>query len=190
MTSDRIRSALSGYRPIELPIGDRVAAGVLILLEGPPSAARLVFQLRTHTVRHHRGEISFPGGRRDAADASLLHTALRETHEEVGVPPDAVTVLGQLDDTTTMASNYLIRPFVGVVPEGVEATVAARREVSELLHVPLDHLLDPGSRVWKVVDRDGRAEATPAYQFEEHVIWGATARMLGQFLGLIEGVRA
>lgn len=185
-----IRTALAMLRPNELPLDEGfTAAGVLLLLEGGRGDERILFQVRTHTVRHHQGEISFPGGRRDPGDASLLHTALRETHEEVGVPPEAVAVLGQLDDTVTRGSRYLIRPYVGVMAEGVQATVAARREVSALLSVPLAHLLDPQSRAWKVVDRDGQVEATPAYQYGEHLIWGATARILGQFLGLVEGVQ-
>jgi 8-oxo-dGTP pyrophosphatase MutT (NUDIX family) len=183
---ERIRSALATRRPVEIPVGDRRAAGVLLLLEGGPGDERIVFQVRTQTVRHHRGEISFPGGRHDPDDLSLLHTALRETHEEVGVPPEAVAILGQLDDTFTRGSNYLIRPFVGLVEEGVHATVTAQREVSELLRVPVAHLLDPASHIWKVTDWQGQMETTPAYEYGEHVIWGATARMLGQFLGLIE----
>lgn len=188
--SEAIRAALAAMRPTELTLDDGfTAAGVLVLLEASPDGERVLFQVRTHTVRHHQGEISFPGGRRDPGDASLLHTALRETHEEVGVPPEAVAVLGQLDDTVTRGSRYLIRPYVGLMASGVQATVAARREVSELLSVPVAHLLDPSSRAWKVVDRDGQVEATPAYQYGEHLIWGATARILGQFLGIVEGFR-
>ncbi len=184
---DRLHTAIAAHQPVELDPAGHTAAGVMILIEGPPEAERLVFQVRTHTVRHHRGEISFPGGRRDPEDPDLMATALRETHEEVGVPPEAVRILGQLDDTVTRSTNYLIRPYVGLVEAGASASVVARREVSELLHIPIAQLMDPACHIWWVEDRAGTIETTPAYQFNDHVIWGATARILGQFLQLVEG---
>ncbi|MEX2031904.1 MAG: CoA pyrophosphatase, partial [Dehalococcoidia bacterium] len=158
-------------------------------LHGPVGDERVVFQVRTTTVRHHKGEISLPGGRRDDTDASFLHTALRETHEEVGIPPDVIRILGALDDVETFGSRNLIRPYVGLVAEGVEPSITARREVQQLLHVPLAHLLSPEARVWKVADRDGHLESTPAFDYEGHVIWGATARVVTQFLDLCAGGR-
>jgi 8-oxo-dGTP pyrophosphatase MutT (NUDIX family) len=181
----RFAATFEGYEPRERPLGDLKPSAVMLLLAGPPAEERVLFQVRTQTVRHHKGEISLPGGRRDTADPSFLHTALRETHEEVGVPPEAVHVLGALDDVETVGSRHLIRPFVGLLAAGVEPRVTAAREVAQLLHVPLAHLLDERSRIWHVVDREGTPEPTPAYAYEEHVIWGATARIVGQFLELL-----
>jgi 8-oxo-dGTP pyrophosphatase MutT (NUDIX family) len=178
---DRIRSACGAYRPVELPLEDRVPAGVLVLMQRREGAEHLLFQVRTHRVRHHKGEISFPGGRRDTGDPSLLHTALRETHEELGVHPDAIEVLGQLDDTATHTSNYLVRPYVGAIADGVNVFAAAPREVRELLPVPLEHLISAEAFEWYAVEREGIPEATPAYRYGEHIIWGATARVLGSF---------
>lgn len=187
MVRDRARRALAEYQPRELSLQDRRPAGVLVLLHHVDGADHIVFQQRTQGVRHHKGEISFPGGARDPEDDTLLQTALRETHEEIGVPPDLIEVYGQLDDTATFGSNYLIRPFVGAAPLDTALTfVEAEREVRELLHVPVEHLLSEESRTWKVAERDGVAETTPAYSFEDSVIWGATARMLGQFLELLD----
>jgi 8-oxo-dGTP pyrophosphatase MutT (NUDIX family) len=187
MVRDRARRALATYRPRELSIEDRRPAGVLLLLHEVEGTDYLVFQQRTHGVRHHKGEISFPGGARDPEDVTLLDTALRETHEEIGVPRDLVEVYGQLDDTATFGSNYLIRPFVGAAPTGTELTfIEAAREVRELLHVPVEHLLSKESHIWKVAERAGVTETSPAYAYEDHVIWGATARMLGQFLELLD----
>jgi len=181
----RFAAYFEGYRPQERPLGDLKPSAVMLLLAGPAGQERVLFQVRTQTVRHHKGEISLPGGRRDPGDPSFLHTALRETHEEVGVPSEAIEVLGALDDVETIGSRHLIRPFVGVLAAGVEPQIAAKREVAQLLQVPLDHLMDERSRIWHVVERDGSPEPTPAYAYEDHVIWGATARIVGQFLDLL-----
>lgn len=179
------------YRPRELPVGTLKPSAVLLLLEGGANDGQsgreecIVFQLRTHNVRFHKGEISLPGGRLDPEDPSFLHAALRETHEEIGVPPEAVTVLGALDDVEARRSGYLIRPFVGVLAPGVEPAITAPREVATLLHVPLAHLRDPAQRVWHAAELDGAIQTSLAYGFGEHVIWGVTGRILDQFFGLL-----
>jgi len=185
-----LAAAFEGYTPLELPLGDLKPSAVLLLLVGSVGREQIVFQVRTQTVRHHKGEISLPGGRRDEGDESFLHTALRETEEEVGVPREAVRVLGALDDVETVGSRHLIRPYVGVLAEGVRPRITAAREVHELLHVPLAHLQEDGARVWKVVENEGVPQPTPAFEYEGHVIWGATARIVGQFLDLTGAHRA
>ncbi|TAK76991.1 MAG: CoA pyrophosphatase [Dehalococcoidia bacterium] len=187
---DRVREIIRAYTAQPMALDGRRDAAVLVLLHAVGGEEHVLLQVRTSTVEHHRGEISFPGGRRDPRDVTLLDTALRETHEEIGVPPSMVEVFGALDDTDTRASNYRVRPYVGAVAKGFDAFHHAEREVSDLLRVPLTHLLDPANHVWKAVEQEGVVTASPAYQFGEHVIWGATARVLVQFLGLIEGVPA
>ncbi len=184
---DDLRALLASRAPREIPLGDLRPSAVMLLLVGEAGQERVVFQVRTQTVRHHKGEISLPGGRRDAGDPSFLHTALRETHEEVGIPPEAVTVLGALDDVVTVGSAHLVRPYVGLAAPGVRPSITAHREVRELLEVPLAHLLAEESRVWKVVEQDGEPQATRAWEYQGHVIWGATARIMGQFLDLLQG---
>ena len=181
---DRVRVAVAAHRPRELPLAGRRDSAVMVLLHEERGVEHVLFQVRTQHVEHHRGEISFPGGRRDPADRTLLTTALRETHEEIGVPEQDVEVFGQLDDTVTLASNYLIRPYVGAIRTGGRAFTTAPSEVSELLRVPLAHLLSPAARAVQVVERDGVAVPTAAYRYGDHVIWGATARVLEQFLVL------
>ncbi len=183
---DPVQAALAGRAPQETPLGTLRPSAVMLLLLGRPQRERVLFQVRTQTVRHHKGQISLPGGRRDPGDPSYLHTALRETEEEVGIPSHAVSVLGALDDVVTAGTNHLIRPYVGRVAESIHPTIAAEREVHELLEVPLEHLLSPRSRVWHAAERDGVMETTPAYEYQGHVIWGATARILGQFVSLLE----
>lgn len=187
---DRVREILRTRPALELPLDGRRDAAVMVLLHRVDDVEHVLLQLRTSTVQHHQGEISFPGGRRDASDRTLLDTALRETHEEIGVPRELVEFLGPLDDTETRVSNYRVRPFVGAVAPGFSEFRQAEREVSALLQVPIPHLLDSASHVWKPVEQDGTVTATPAYQFGEHLIWGATARVLAQFLSLLDPVGA
>lgn len=186
---DLVRRALAGHHPREVPLGTLRDAAVMVLLHADAGVEHLLFQVRSAQVEHHRSEISFPGGRRDRADRDHLHTALRETHEELGVPSEAIEVLGQLDDTTTYGSGFRMRAYVGAVREGFEAFRVAEREVSELLYVPLLHFDLPESRTWKAVERDGVPEVQRAFRYHEHEIWGATARILDQFLGLIDAQR-
>jgi 8-oxo-dGTP pyrophosphatase MutT (NUDIX family) len=185
MLRDHVRQALSGYQPNKIELGQLYPSGVLFLLHERRGEDHIVFQQRTQTVQHHKGEVSLPGGARDPEDVDLLATALRETQEEIGVPAGLIEIYGQLDDTVTR-TGYLVRPYVGVTPSGlaIEFT-AAEQEVSELFHVPLAHLLSEESHGWKAVDRDGELQTVPAYTWEENRIWGATARMLGQFLELL-----
>jgi 8-oxo-dGTP pyrophosphatase MutT (NUDIX family) len=186
---DLTRRALAAHTPQALPLAGRRESAVLLLLYPHAGDDCVVFQVRTHLVAHHRGEISLPGGARDRTDASLEHTALREAHEEIGIAPDTVEVLGRLDDTATRASNYRVTPFVGALVPGADAVATARatREVTELLYVPVAHLLGAESRAWRVVDDGGVPTPTPAFAFGEHLIWGATARIVTQFVGLLGG---
>src|SRR3954471_2279225 len=97
----------------------RTDAAVLVAMHGWPDRAGLVFTRRRGDLRRHPGEISFPGGRRDEGE-TLLRTALREAHEEIGLPPEAVDVLGALEPTPTFVTNYAIYPFVGLIEPGME----------------------------------------------------------------------
>lgn len=178
-------AALQRHTPAERPLADLRPAAVLVLLTGPADDERILLQVRTHRVAQHPGEISLPGGRRDPGDPSFLHTALRETHEEVGVPPEAVHVLGALDDEEAAVSRHLVRPYVGVLAEGVSPRITAPGEVAQLLYVPVAHLMDDRSRVWKAVEQDGLPSAMEAWDYEGHVIWGVTHRILTGFLGVI-----
>jgi 8-oxo-dGTP pyrophosphatase MutT (NUDIX family) len=137
-----------------------------------------VFTRRRHDMRRHAGEISFPGGRRDEGEA-LLDTALREAHEEIGLPPDRVRVIGALPPTPTFVTNYAIYPFVGLIEAGF-AWVVAHAEVDEVLELRLDDLR-AGYGERRLVRR-GIPFRTPTYEAGGHLIWGATARILESLL--------
>jgi 8-oxo-dGTP pyrophosphatase MutT (NUDIX family) len=134
---------------------------------------------RPQTLRQHPGQISFPGGGRDEGDLTLLHTALRETEEELGIPRDAVRVLGMLGGVP-VPTGFYVTPFVGAVScEQVLKPSAA--EIAEVLEVPLLRM-SAVRKVFFEAERDAWA-----WEGSDHVIWGATHRMIRQ---LLESVRA
>ena len=141
-------------------------------------ALHAVFTRRRDDLKRHPGEISFPGGRQDPGE-TLIETALREAHEEIGLPPGAVDVLGALEPTPTFVTNYAIYPFVGLIEPGF-AWVAQDTEVDEVLELPLRALQD-GYGERRLIRR-GIAFRTPTYETGGHLIWGATARILGDLL--------
>jgi 8-oxo-dGTP pyrophosphatase MutT (NUDIX family) len=148
----------------------------LFLAAGQPHA---VFTRRRADLRRHAGEISFPGGRRDPEDADLKDTALREAEEEIGLPRSEVRVLGELPPTSTFVTNYVIHPFVGEIPAGL-AWQISEREVDAVLELPLRALRE--SRTRTRIERRGISFETDAYVLEDHLIWGATARILENLL--------
>jgi 8-oxo-dGTP pyrophosphatase MutT (NUDIX family) len=163
--------------------GGKDAAVLVPLFED--GGLHAVFTRRRHDLRRHAGEISFPGGRRDG-DEALIDTALREAHEEVGLPREAVRVVGALPPTPTFVTNYAIYPFVGVIEPGF-AWVLQRSEVAEVLELRLDDL-EAGYGERRLVRR-GIPFRTPTYEAGGHVIWGATARIVGELLSRVESAR-
>ncbi|MFL5320140.1 MAG: NUDIX hydrolase [Myxococcaceae bacterium] len=150
----------------------------------------LIFTKRPLTLRQHAGQISFPGGGRDESDATPLHTALRETEEELGIPPESVDVLGSLDELPTI-TRFRIRPFVGVVPAGLSLRPNPD-EVAEVLKVPLPALLDPSKvrHETREVPFLPGPEVIDYYDLGQHVIWGATARILRNLFEVAAGLTA
>ena len=136
----------------------------------------LILTRRAALLKHHPGQVAFPGGKQEPGDATPLAAALREAEEEIGLHPGEVEVLGGLDPHETVTS-FAVRPFVGLVDPGFRA-VPDPGEVEEVFEVPLAFALDPANlqvhgRVWQGVLR--RYYVIP---YGPHYIWGATARML------------
>jgi 8-oxo-dGTP pyrophosphatase MutT (NUDIX family) len=162
-----------------------VDAAVLLPLYGMPDDPGLVFTERRADLRSHAGEISFPGGRRDDGDADLAATALREAEEEIGLDPTVVEIGEQLPTTGTFVTGYRIHPFVGRIPHPTELGLAPNpAEVETVLTLSLDVLRD-GYEMRRLVRR-GIPIHTPTYEVEGHMIWGATARILGDLLDRFE----
>jgi len=152
---------------------------VLVPLYLQDGRLHAVFTKRRDDMRRHAGEISFPGGRQDD-DEDLRTTALREAEEEIGLPPAGVELVGALTPTPTIATNYAVYPFVGLIEPGFAWTPSAR-EVAEVLEFSLTDLR-AGYGKRRLVRR-GVPFRTDVYVVGPHLIWGATARMLGDLLG-------
>jgi 8-oxo-dGTP pyrophosphatase MutT (NUDIX family) len=148
---------------------------VLVPLFLHDDAPHVVLTRRREDLRRHAGEISFPGGRQDPEDADLCATALREAHEEIGLDPDGVELVGALQPTPTIATNYAIYPFVGLIEPG-QAWRPAEAEVAAVLELPLSALRDGYGR--RRLLRRGVPFRTDTYVVGEDLVWGATARML------------
>ena len=160
---------------------DPVPAAVLVplFLAAADEEPHAVFTRRRGDLRRHAGEISFPGGRRDPEDTDLRETALREAEEEIGLPRGQVRLLGELPAVSTFVTNYVIHPYVGEIPAGL-AWTASEREVDAVLELSLRTLRE--SRTRTRIERRGISFETDAYIIDEHLIWGATARIVEHLL--------
>ena len=182
MLSD-IRHRLASYQPKTFDPAGAPRAAVLVPLYTREDELHVVFTKRTDHVQHHRGEISFPGGAMDPEDNDLVATALREADEEIGLAPDHIRVIGQLDDIVTI-SRFHVSVYVGELDAAYSPYPwrPQQMEVAEVLEVPLTHLLDEANLVEVPRQRDGQLVIMEGFKFNDHIIWGATGRMLRNFL--------
>ena len=162
---------------------DLMPAAVLLLLYAKEGAYHVLLNKRSELVEHHKGEISFPGGARDPEDRDFLDTALRETEEEMGVKRSDVTILGELDDIVTR-SNFGVRVYVGTIPYPYPFQ-PSQDEIAEVLEVPLSVLQDPANLRQDARWVDNQLTTSYAYACGEHLVFGATATILEQFLDLL-----
>lgn len=180
----RIKRVLSHRTP--RLIEDRKAifthAAVLIPIFRDRGAYGILFTKRSNKVEAHKGQISFPGGRVDKGDASLLDTALRETQEEIGLPRETVEVLGRMDDARTMSSNYVVHPFVGLIPYPYPFTLSSH-EVEKLILVPFSLFFAPEKLV--PVQYEDSTYQSLTYAYDGEVIWGATARIMQNLVNIL-----
>ena len=147
----------------------------------------VVLTRRRHDLRRHAGEISFPGGRQDPEDADLCATALREAQEEIGLDPGGVELLGALQPTPTIATNYAVYPFVGLIERG-QTWRPAEAEVAEVLELSLADLRAGYGR--RRLLRRGVPFRTDTYVVGDHLVWGATARMLADLFERLDRAAA
>lgn len=191
----RLRQVLQGtsdhaprpLAPLDLPLGGDKwltpafvhalrPAAVLAPVVKTPSGYSMLLTRRSDELASHRGQVSFPGGKRDETDPSATANALREAEEEIGLDPRRVEILGYLDDYPTI-SRYRVTPVVGLV-EGPVAPVIQMTEVAEAFEVPLERVLDPAAYVRRSLTREGLV--IPFYELDwaPQRIWGVTAGML------------
>lgn len=195
LTARRIRERLAATRPavdpskVALEQGRRwpaswqrgsafVPAGVLVPIVERRSGLTVLLTRRSEDLKHHGGQVSFPGGRMEAGDGDILQTALRETHEEIGVHPELVSIAGVLDAMPTI-TGYAVTPVVGVLPESIRLSLDPG-EVERAFEVPLDFVMNPDNetRTERVIE--GVAVPLLEFRFGGERIWGATATMLAE----------
>jgi 8-oxo-dGTP pyrophosphatase MutT (NUDIX family) len=177
---DMLVDTIEGYRP-----NARKSAVLLALFE-QENTLYVAFIRRASTLRAHSGEIAFPGGSVDAADSSPVMTALREAHEEIGLEPEQVEVLGVLSPVFTVVSNYLILPVVAYLPHGLGTLHLQPSEVAELILAPLHALADPTIAHTEQWSREGMTRTVYFYDHGPYRIWGATGRILSMLLALLQ----
>lgn len=184
---ERLRAKLTQtHRPARSHDGNRRGAAVLMPIFERDGDLHLVFIRRSDHVESHRGQVAFPGGRVDPTDTSLLHTALREAHEEVGIRPSTVEVLGSFEGATTRASEIFVTPFVGVIPHA-DGLRADPKEVAEVFEVPMSALIDSRYRgTYRFNRGGGTATQHPAIFYADQIIWGLTLRFTEEMLRLME----
>ncbi len=176
------RVLLNTGEAMRLDVRGRTDAAVLVPLYLQDGRLHAVFTKRREDLRRHAGEISFPGGRYDEGEPDLVATALREADEEIGLPIDAVEILGALQPTPTIATGYAVYPFVGLIEPGRTWTLSAR-EVAEVIELSLGELLAGYGR--RRLVRRGLPIRTDTYVVGERLIWGATARILADLFDRI-----
>jgi 8-oxo-dGTP pyrophosphatase MutT (NUDIX family) len=184
----RVRAAVAAAGPpVRSPREHQVdgASAVLAPLYEHDGQAHVVLTRRSAALRVHSGEVSFPGGRRDDGE-DLPDTARREAFEEIGLDPATVEIIGELDHLSTFTSNSFIVPYIGILP-GRPALVPNPGEVEAVLHVPLAELLDPAHFREELWDLFGAPRPIWFFELVGDTVWGATAAMLRQLLGLATG---
>ncbi len=178
----QLKQRLQRHTPRQLCQG-RPQAGVLLPVTDDPVNPELIFTLRSANLSTHGGEVAFPGGKRDPDDDSVLVTALRETHEEIGVPPDQVHVIGQLGQVLSK-HGLQVTPFVGLVDPRVPL-IPNPDELDTVFRVPIRYLLeDPRTHTDRLPAVEGKSLYVPSYLYEDYCIWGLTAYLMVELLNI------
>ena len=185
LLADALRDALASRARVVLPADGKSPAAVLVPLLDVDGEPHVLYTRRSSALPRHRGEVAFPGGRHHPdEDADLRATALRETHEEIGVAPALLRVVGRLTPVFISVSGYRMEPFVAVA-RGRPPFRVAEEEVDELLEIELARLLDPRLRAQRVAPRDGIDVVIPYFAIDGREIWGATAMVLAELAAVL-----
>ena len=172
----------SGWKPGEFPSDARLAAGLLLLYPGEQGPS-VPLTVRASSLRRHAGQVSLPGGATDPGE-TLPQAALREAHEEIGVDPARVRILGELTPVHVLVSGFTLQPIVGIT-EGRPSFALAAHEVEEVIEVSVDDLQDASTIRQGTRTREGLAIEYPYFDLMGHQVWGATAMILGEFICLL-----
>ena len=185
VTFTDIKFSLSKREPKKLADDGSMRGAVVIPIFERENKLYMLFTKRTEELRTHKGQISFPGGKIDEEDASLLNCALREAHEEIGILPEKFRILGELNQTKTNSSNILLSSFVAEL-EYPFKIIRNEQEVDEVIEIPFDELCETTKWERKVVAVDGEEVVTWFFYYNNRVIWGATAQLVKQLLAYLK----
>lgn len=177
-----LKSRLRGYVPQQLSM-KYPEAGILVPVTDNPGNPELILTQRAAHLKTHRGQVAFPGGKRDLTDPSIEYTALRETHEEIGLAPSSIEVLGALSQVVSL-HRILVTPFVGLVPEK-EPLTANRGEIDSIFRVPVSFLLEDRRLRTDAISFRGESLYVPCYEWSGYQIWGLSAVVLVDFLNAV-----
>jgi 8-oxo-dGTP pyrophosphatase MutT (NUDIX family) len=180
---DKIKRILS-HREKKVIVDDKLRpSGIILPIFCKDKKYHVLFTKRSQKVAHHKGQISFPGGAYEKGDRTLRVTAVRESCEEIGIKSEDVEILGELDDAIT-TSMFVITPFVGFIPYPYEFTISTD-EIEEIMEIPIHDLLDESKCKEELRTFEEGPCTAYFFEYENHVIWGATAQILKQFLDLV-----
>ncbi len=179
----QVQSKLQNYQPHRIHHEGVKRSAVMILFINKQSVPHIIFTRRTEWVENHKGQISFPGGMQDENDVDLRYTARRETFEEIGIRPEQINILGQLDDFFTV-TNFIVTPFAGYVTNDFAYQIN-EREVAKVLEVPLEVFLRSDKFEVKKWPYKNQIYDVFFYYYEQEVIWGVTAFILNRFIDLV-----
>ena len=173
----------TGWKPGEFPSDARIAAGLLLLYPGARGPS-IPLTVRASGLKRHAGQISLPGGATDPGE-TLAQAALREAHEEIGVDPARVRVLGELTPVHVLVSGFTLHPIVGITDDRPSFALDAN-EVEELIEVSVEDLQDASAIRRGTRTREGLAIEYPYFDLMGHQVWGATAMILGEFICVLQ----
>ncbi|AMQ04626.1 NUDIX hydrolase [Sporosarcina psychrophila] len=205
MFLDQLKNQLNENQPLFIGEETALRSAVLIPLVQVDEEWHILFEVRSFTMRKQPGDISFPGGRIDSTDPSRVAAALRETHEELGVDPKTVTIVGTLSPYIA-SSSFVIYPFVATIDYNQIIHSYNKEEVEEVFTIPLKWLLNyepymhsvsvepvpslnfPYEKIMNGTQYQWRARSMEEwfYDYENYTIWGLTARILKHFIGIIK----
>jgi len=182
--SKRVKKVLSDRRRRIVSTNRLTRAAVLVPLFEKGEGYHVLLTKRTDRVKHHKGEISFPGGVADEGDEDMEATALRETFEEIGLPRENMEILGKLDDAVTISSAYLITPVVAEIAYPYPFSIN-EEEIEELIEIPLEAFWDENRWTEEIYSSGDKKVLSYRFEYEGRIIWGATARIMRQFLDIL-----
>ena len=181
---EELKRALSAHNKKHINCASRIQSAVLVPLFNKSGECHILFTQRSNKVAYHKGQISFPGGAHSEADSGLLDTALRESWEEIGLKPQDATVVGELDDLPTVTSSFIISPFVAIIPYPYTFTPNPN-EIADIFDVPVLALMDKANFKEEYTISEGEPSSEYSYEYDGRVIWGATAKIVKQFLDVV-----